>query len=146
MRSRSAALVVKDGRILLVKMRAFGREFYTLPGGGIEQGETPEAAAVRELKEECGVNGRVVRPLNTVRHRNGDIEHVFLVELENGHEAILGSDPESEEQNLIGVYWKGLNELSEKDRAFLWNYGLLDVDGFFDEVVSWNDEITYPTK
>lgn len=146
MRSRSAALVVKDGRILLVKMRAFGREFYTLPGGGIEQGETPESAAVRELKEECGVNGRVVRPLNTVRHRNGDIEHVFLVELENGHEATLGSDPESEEQNLIGVYWKGLNELSEKDRAFLWSYGLLDVDGFFDEVVSWNDEITYPTK
>lgn len=146
MRSRSAALVVKDGRILLVKMRAFGREFYTLPGGGIEQGETPEAAAVRELKEECGVNGKAVRPLNTVRHRNGDIEHVFLVELENGHEAIIGSDPESEEQNLIGVYWKGLNELSEKDRAFLWSYGLLDVDGFFDEVVSWNDEITYPTK
>ena len=146
MRSRSAALVVKDGRILLVKMRAFGREFYTLPGGGIEQGETPKAAAVRELKEECGVNGMVVRPLNTVHHRNGDVEHVFLVELEDGQEPVLGSDPESEEQNLIGVYWKGLNELSEKDRAFLWNYGLLSVDGFFDEVISWNDEITYPTK
>ena len=146
MRTRSAALVVKGGKVLLVKMRAFGREFYALPGGGIEPGETPEVAVIRELKEECNVNGKTVRALNTVHHKNGDVEHVFLVEIADGQEPVLGSDPESEKQNLIEVCWKRLDELSEKDRAFLWNYGLLDVDGFFDEVVSWGDEISYPNK
>lgn len=146
MRRRSAALVVKGGKVLMVKMRAFGREFYTLPGGGIEQGETPEAAAVRELKEECGVDGRAIRALSTVFHKNGDVEHTFLVELEDGQEPVLGSDPESKKQSLLEVGWKRLDELSEKDRAFLWSYGLLDVDGFFEEVISWSDEISYPNK
>lgn len=39
---------------------------------------------------------------------------------------------------------KKLSELSEKDRAFLWSYGLLDVDGYFELVLSWGDEISYP--
>ena len=146
MRLRSAALIVKDGKVLMVKMCAFGREFYALPGGGIEQGETPEAAAIRELKEECNVDGRIVRALNTVHRKNGDIDYVFLVELEDGQEPDLGSDPESEKQILTEVCWKRLDELSEKDRAFLWSYGLLDVDGFFDEVIGWGDEISYPNK
>ena len=40
--------------------------------------------------------------------------------------------------------WKKLNELSEKDRAFLWSYGLLEVDDYFELVLSWGDEISYP--
>lgn len=39
---------------------------------------------------------------------------------------------------------KRLDELSEKDRAFLWSYGLLDVGDYFDLVLSWGDEISYP--
>ena len=37
-----------------------------------------------------------------------------------------------------------LKELSEKDRAFLWAYGLMDVGDFFDVLLSWGDEISYP--
>ena len=37
-----------------------------------------------------------------------------------------------------------LSEISEKDRAFLWQYGLMIVDGFFDEIKSWGDTISYP--
>lgn len=41
-RSRSVAIVVRDGKILMERVFYFGREFYTVPGGGIEEGETPE--------------------------------------------------------------------------------------------------------
>ena len=34
--------------------------------------------------------------------------------------------------------------MSEKDRAFLWFYGLMSVDGFFEKVRAWGDEISYP--
>ena len=50
-RNRSQAIVCRqDGKILLVKHKLFGRVFFTLPGGGIEDGETPAEAALRELK------------------------------------------------------------------------------------------------
>ena len=145
MRPRGVALVVRDKKILLVKMRAGGRAFYTLPGGGIEPGETPEEAAIRELSEECCVEGRIVRPLNTVHHKNGDTEYAFLVDIGN-QDISLGGDPESEEQILTEACFKGLDELSEKDRAFLWSYGLLDVDGFFEDVIAWGDDISLPNE
>ncbi|MBR3739088.1 MAG: hypothetical protein IKN04_01350 [Clostridia bacterium] len=39
-----------------------------------------------------------------------------------------------------------LNEISEKDRAFLWSYGLLSVGGFFEQIKAWGDEISYPSR
>lgn len=60
----AADCVVFDAqrRLLLVKR---GREpfkgCYALPGGFVEIGETVEAAALRELKEETGIDGRIVR-------------------------------------------------------------------------------------
>ena len=92
-RSRAVALVVRDGRILMERVCYFGREFYTVPGGGIEDGETPEQAVIRELKE---------------------------------------------------VLWMCLNEINERDRAFLWSYGLMQVDGFFEVIREWGNEISYP--
>ncbi len=54
-RSRSVAIIVRDGKILMEKVHFFERDFYTMPGGGIEEGETPEQAVLRELMEETGL-------------------------------------------------------------------------------------------
>lgn len=52
---RARVLVVsRDGNILLVKTW-FGRQRWSLPGGGIERGELPQHAAERELREETGL-------------------------------------------------------------------------------------------
>lgn len=47
-----------DGRILLLKQDATGDEDYVwvLPGGGVEHGETFEAALTREVREETGLD------------------------------------------------------------------------------------------
>lgn len=149
MRNRSMALVVRNNKILMIKTFRFNRYIYELPGGGIEKGETQEEAAIRELKEECGLDGVINRPLNTLHCKDGSVEYVFLVDVSENQEAIVGKDPEipeDQEQDIKSVCWKKLNELSEKDRAFLWSYGLLAVGDFFEHVLSWGDEISYPVN
>ena len=49
-RNRATALVVNDGKLLLVRER--GAKRWSLPGGGMKKGEEPAVAACRELDEE----------------------------------------------------------------------------------------------
>ena len=49
-----AAVVDLDGRYLLVEEQAMGRKVLSQPGGHIEAGESPEAAVIREVREETG--------------------------------------------------------------------------------------------
>ena len=71
MRNRSVAIVVRNGAVLVEKTYYEGRYFYSLPGGGIEEGESPEETALRELKEECGLDGKIIKPLNIVHKKDG---------------------------------------------------------------------------
>jgi 8-oxo-dGTP pyrophosphatase MutT (NUDIX family) len=64
---RSAGgLVIRDSRILLISTQEGKR--WQLPKGHIEEGETPEEAAVREVREETGVTGRILAPLPPVEY------------------------------------------------------------------------------
>lgn len=47
--------------VLLVRIseRGFHSGTWSLPGGGVDHGEPPRAAVLRELREECGVDGTV---------------------------------------------------------------------------------------
>lgn len=47
---RVQAMVVRDGRVLMVKHRGGGEDYWCLPGGALEPGDTPEQGAVRELR------------------------------------------------------------------------------------------------
>src|SRR5579863_5618870 len=53
------------GSVLLV--RSSYRSEWSMPGGGIHRGETPEAAAHRELAEEVGITGVSLSPAGSAR-------------------------------------------------------------------------------
>ncbi len=100
-----AAVIVRDGRFLLVRKR--GTTAFMQVGGKIEPGEEPLAALLREVAEEIGVDvaPEVVRPLgrrSAVAANEPDHvvdAHAFAVELPAGFEP----RPQAELEDLVWV-------------------------------------------
>jgi len=71
----AGALVLVDGRMLVV--RRSDREEWVFPKGHLEAGELPEAAAIREVREETGLEVRLVGPLGSTEYtfRHGNRRH-----------------------------------------------------------------------
>jgi len=92
----SAALVRhKKGEVLLVKRGVEpGRGKWALPSGFIEIDETPEQACLRELKEETGLEGRILRLIGIYSQRSKLYKNVLIVgyEVEAHGQPIPGSD------------------------------------------------------
>jgi 8-oxo-dGTP diphosphatase len=79
-------LIVRNRKMFLNKRRDTRPEFnnkWEFPGGGVDNGETVEAALVRELKEETGFNVQIVDRLPdilTISQKNTSFPYqVFLV-------------------------------------------------------------------
>lgn len=64
-----AAIIIEQGKVFATQ-RGYGefKDGWEFPGGKIEPGETPEAAIVREIKEELDTEIEVVKLLNTVEY------------------------------------------------------------------------------
>ena len=113
-RPRAFGALIRDGRILMIKHEHDGRVYWTLPGGGVEEGETFETAVVREVHEETGLVVTVRRLL--WRSEDGEFnEAAFLLDEGERKEASVGSDPEllSHEQMIKEVRWFTLKEMAD---------------------------------
>jgi 8-oxo-dGTP diphosphatase len=77
----AAALVDDDGRVLIAR-RPEGKAMaglWEFPGGKVQDGETPEAALVRELSEELGIDTRAscLAPIAFASHTYDDF-HLLM--------------------------------------------------------------------
>ena len=73
-------VVFPDGRILLIKRKTpVFKGYWALPGGRMDEGETPEEAVVREIKEETGLTVKIVEKIGEYDERGtqGGIEYDY---------------------------------------------------------------------
>jgi ADP-ribose pyrophosphatase YjhB (NUDIX family) len=79
-----SAAIIRDGKVLIVRRaRPPARGVFTLPGGGVEAGETLHEAVAREVLEETGL---VIEPIALAGHRevitrdgDGKVERHFVI-------------------------------------------------------------------
>ncbi|GAA2434444.1 NUDIX domain-containing protein [Streptomyces macrosporus] len=100
----------RAGRLLMVRVR--GRDCWELPGGGIEDGETPRRAAARELWEESGrrVAPDLLRFVGFARTSlRGRVMYgaVYTAEVDAGTD---GTPPFTPTEEIAAIHWRDGDE------------------------------------
>ena len=99
------AIVVSAKGILLVRRdKEPGKGLWSIPGGGVEVGETAEEAIIREVKEESGVD---VEPIHEIGYADiimedadGNVEFHYILLHFLAHALNLDTTPESPEAEV----------------------------------------------
>ncbi len=101
-RTAARAIIIRDNKLLVMKRNKFGDIYYVLVGGGLDPGETPEQALVREVEEEASMTVTKYRKvfIEPAWDRFGD-QHIYLCQ-DPGGEPHLQSDTSEAKLNAIG--------------------------------------------
>ena len=116
MRNRGSVVIVENDKVGLIQRIRDGSVYYVFPGGGIENGETPEDAAKREAFEELGVEVKVNECIAKVEY-NGT-QYFFLSEIINGTFGTGHGEEYTDKERDRGTYlpmWIDIKRLSTID-------------------------------
>ncbi|KOU17089.1 NUDIX hydrolase [Streptomyces sp. WM6349] len=102
-----------------------GKLLWAFPGGGIEAGESPEEAAVREVAEEVGLEVAAVQVLGDRVHPQSGVHMTYVA-----CQVIAGEASVVDEEELAEVVWLEHSEIPE---YVPW--------GLFDKVQAYLDEV-----
>jgi 8-oxo-dGTP diphosphatase len=123
--------------VALVSVR--GGRFWCLPKGLVDRGETPELTAVREVREEAGLSGKIVDKLGDItywyyiRGENSKCRktvHFYLMEYESGNTSQHDFEVDEAgwfpvEEALQKVSFRGDRTILEKALSKLREIGLI---------------------
>jgi inorganic pyrophosphatase len=113
MRHRAAVFVLDTNKVLLFHRFKNGDEYYAVPGGGVETDETPEIAAVRELKEETSLNVVLGEKIGELEE-DGNRQYFYIARSWSGTPALGG--PEAERNSPDNHYlleWISIEKLKD---------------------------------
>lgn len=102
-RSRASVLVVNKDKFVLIFRHKNNQDYYAIPGGGIELGETPETAAKREIDEELGLS---LYNLKLISEYKTDSRHEYNFLSETKDTEINVTGPEMKHLNMAEDLFK----------------------------------------
>lgn len=119
-RVSSRAIIIEDNKLLTMfrrKIKNDGsvKEYYVIPGGGLEEGETLEENVIRELKEEFNVDIEIIKFLGTEEY-DDTIANFFLCKIVNGTPKLGGEELERmTPQNYYEIKYIDLKDIDNYD-------------------------------
>lgn len=114
---RACVLLIRDQKVLLLRSKYADGEYFLLPGGGVEIGETAEVAALRELYEETGVIATIADLVHVneyVKDKNYDNRSMSFIFTANyvREEPITVS---SDSGKILELMWVPISDLANHD-------------------------------
>ena len=110
-RACAATLLLDPAGCVLLVRQTYGRRLWGLPGGVVDPGETPVDAAIREAREEVGVDVQVEALIGMYLLQGGGwpdvLAHVFLARIERGTPRVVDAG------EIERVEWRDLMDLPE---------------------------------
>ena len=118
-RISSRAIIVDNNELLTMFRRKVKdgvvKEYYVIPGGGLEENETLEENVIRELKEEFSIDIKILGYLGKEEHEK-TIEHYFHCEIVNGTPKLGGEEKDRmTEENYYEIRNIKLEDLDNTD-------------------------------
>lgn len=111
---RVAVIILNKKKILLIRRIKNGKEYFVLPGGGVENKEDIFKAAKREIKEETGLNIKSIQKMFKFFNKTDKRFHYcFLTNTYSGKLKLGG--PEKKRASLLNQYfleWHNLQDIS----------------------------------
>lgn len=123
--------LIKDNKVVVIKYKKGNRkeEYYDIPGGKIEYGEKPKQTAIREMKEETGIDIKNLYHKGIMTIEYPDRKFIFDILISNEYEG----EPQEFEENTSE--WIDIKELLQKEKI-LSNIMILDrffIKGLIDD-------------
>jgi 8-oxo-dGTP pyrophosphatase MutT (NUDIX family) len=118
MRVRAGIVLIQDGKVALIERHRAGLHYFVFPGGGVDEGESPEQAAVREAMEELGIEVAIKYKVAEVQLGQKSRQIYFLVEQTGGEfgtgagEEYTDSNPDDPDEGVYDPIWMPIEALS----------------------------------
>ena len=128
--------LIKDNEVVVTKYKKGNKKegYYDIPGGKIEEGENPKQTAIREMKEETGINIQNLKYKGIMTIEYPDRMFIFDTYISKEYEG----EPQEFEENTSE--WIDIDELLKKEKI-LSNIILLDkflIKGLIDDNRNFN--------
>jgi 8-oxo-dGTP pyrophosphatase MutT (NUDIX family) len=134
MRIRAGIVLIKENKVALIERHRAGLHYFVFPGGGVDAGESPEEAAIREALEELGIQVAIRQKVAEVHLGEKSKQIYFLVGQIGGQfgtgagEEYTDSDPASPEEGIYIPIWMPVAELPAHQNIYPADVARLVVD------------------
>jgi 8-oxo-dGTP diphosphatase len=117
MRIRAGIVLIQNNKVALIERHRAGLNYFVFPGGGVDEGESAEQGAVREAREELGIDVIIKQKVAEIHFGQKSRQIYFLVEQTGGEfgtgvgEEYTDSDPHSPEEGIYIPIWMPVDQL-----------------------------------
>jgi 8-oxo-dGTP diphosphatase len=124
LRIRAGIVLIQDNKVALIERHRAGLHYFVFPGGGVDEGESTEQAAVREALEELGIQV-AIRQKVAIIHLGKKSRQVYFLAEQTGGEFGTGSgeeyahaDPASSDEGVYIPIWLPIDQLPLHENVY----------------------------